>query len=627
MTEPTSASPAKAPVHSLLLIGVGFGILTGLMEAAGLMIFQRLNWQRWGPMMHVSEEILWISPIVDVVFFLALSLIIALVSRALKSGNAVRAVVTVLTFAAMYDWTTLTSRIYHRVCLLVALAAAVAIYRRSQSRVSSILAFWKLATPLLLASWIFIFAGIQGLRLLHERVAVARLPRAPADHPNVLVIVIDTLRADRVSSCGYKRNTTPNLDRLASGGVLFENAIATSSWSLPSHVSLITGQYPSAYALQQVQPEPWFGWGRSGLGGYPTIAESFRQSGYRTAAFSANRTYFSKDLGFGRGFIHFEDYFHSPADMFVRTLYGREFARIYLKRSERSLVKRALRKIGFTSVLDQDAEGSGSYGGAFGVRKRAAAINDEVLRWTSRDRQYPFFVFISYFNVHDPYGGPQNYPRTDWGSKNDVDAYDYGVKYTDEYLGRLVEKLENQRPQRSTLVVVTSDHGESLGQHQLQTHGRALYRELIRVPLVFFFPGHIPAGIRITRPVTNAAVSATLLDLLGDDEGVFPNRSLKPLWQNGPSNVDWPAPISELAQNKYPGKHDETADRLIPTATRGAMKSMVTPKWHLIEHQTLGNQLYDWLRDPDELNDVSSSPEGKKLSGELGQALRTQLAH
>src|SRR4029077_11619149 len=102
-------------------------------------------------------------------------------------------------------------------------------------------------------------------------------------------------------------------------------------------------------------------------------------------AFSANRTYFTRDLGFGRGFMHFEDYFHSSSDMFVRTLYGREFARIYLKRTDRSLVKRVLRTLGFTALLDQGAEGWGSYGGAFGIRKRADVINQEILEWVNRD--------------------------------------------------------------------------------------------------------------------------------------------------------------------------------------------------------------------------------------------------
>ena len=135
---------------------------------------------------------------------------------------------------------------------------------------------------------------------------------------------------------------------------MFENAISTSSWSLPSHVSLVTGRYLIEHGVGNVQPEPWTGWGNEGLGGFATLGEALQQKGYRTGAFSANRTYFSRNLGFGRSFIHFEDYFHSPADMFVRTLYGREFARIYLKRSDHSLVKRTLRRLGWTGLLDQD---------------------------------------------------------------------------------------------------------------------------------------------------------------------------------------------------------------------------------------------------------------------------------
>ncbi len=195
------------------------------------------------------------------------------------------------------------------------------------------------------------------------------------------------------------------------------------------------------------------------------------------------------------GFIHFEDYFHSPADMFVRTLYGREFARIYLKRSEHSLVKRVLRKLGWDSLLDQDAEGSGSYGGAFGVRKRADVVNQEVMNWIAYDRQRPFFAFLNYFDVHDPYGGPRDYPKPSWPRQTTIDAYDDGVKYVDDYLQKLMEELDEHGMAKNTLVVITSDHGESLGQHHLETHGRALYWELIHVPLVMYYPGHVPAWV------------------------------------------------------------------------------------------------------------------------------------
>jgi arylsulfatase A-like enzyme len=469
----------------------------------------------------------------------------------------------------------------------------------------------------MVAAWILVFAGIQGGRWLHERNAVAHLPAVSAGTPNVLVMVVDTLRADHVSSYGYARPTTPNFDRLAQQGVRFENAISPCSWSLPSHVSLLTGRYQFEHGVGSVQPEPWLGWGDNGLGGLPTLGEALEQRGYRTGAFSANRTYFSRDLGFGRGFLHFEDYFQSPSDAFVRTLYGREFARIYLKRSEHSLVKRILRRFGFTSLLDQDAEGSGSYGGAFGVRKRADIVNQEVLDWIDRDRQRPFFAFLNYFDVHDPYGGPRAYPKPSWPQQSDVDAYDDGTKYVDDFIGRLMEELGRRGLAQNTLVIITSDHGEALGQHHLRTHGKALYWEQIHVPLAIWYPGHVPAGVTVKQPVTNASIPPTVMDLLGDGaRSAFPPSSLSALWQTG-GVPHWPDPLSELARNAISDKEDQAARTLVPTASTGAMKSLVTSQWQLITHETLGDQLYDWVLDPAESNDVVHAPDGQATAGGL----------
>jgi arylsulfatase A-like enzyme len=303
--------------------------------------------------------------------------------------------------------------------------------------------------------------------------------------------------------------------------------------------------------------------------------------------------------------------------MFVRTLYGREFARIYLKRSDHSLVKRFLRKLSWTSMLDQDAEGSGSYGGAFGVRKRADAVNKETLDWIGGDRQRPFFAFLNYFDVHDPYGGPRSYPRSARPEQNAVDAYDNGVKYVDDYVQQLMEDLDRQGLTDNTLVIITSDHGESLGQHHLETHGRALYWELIRVPLVIYYPGHVPAGVKIERPVTNAAIPATVLNIIGGDESTFPGPALSALWKTPLATPRWADPLAELAQNKYPGKHDREADQLVPTATSGVMRSIASSKWHLIVHDKLGDQLYDWTRDPGESADLISTSEGKTAAVSL----------
>jgi arylsulfatase A-like enzyme len=597
------------------MLGLGAGIVTGFVEGAGLMIFQRINWARWGPMMHVSWEIIWISPVLDAILFLLLALVCVVVYRVAPRLPVTRALVFLMTFLSVYDWITLTSRLYQRACLLLALGVAVAFTRWCGKREVTFLQFWKRTTPWMVAAWVLAFAGIQGGNWLEERNAVANLPTAPPGTPNVLVIVVDTLRADHVSSYGYARPTTPNLDRLAAQGVRFDNAISPCSWSLPSHVSLLTGLYQFEHGVGSVQPEPWLGWGNKGMGGFPTLGEALDRRGYRTGAFSANRTYFSRNLGFGRGFIHFEDYFQSPSDAFVRTLYGREFARIYLKRSEHSLVKRMLRKLGFASLLDQDAEGSGSYGGAFGVRKRADVVNQEVVDWIDRDRQRPFFAFLNYFDVHDPYGGTRGYPKPSWPQQTDVDAYDNGVKYVDDYIGQLMAELGRRGLANNSLVIITSDHGEALGQHHLRTHGKALYWEQIHVPLVVWYPGHVPAGITVAAPVSNAAIPSTIMGFLGAQR-TFPPSSLSALWQTG-GVPNWPDPLSELAHNAISDKEDRAARTLVPTSSTGAMKSLVTTQWQLITHETMGDQLYDWVVDPAESNNLTPTPEGQATAGDL----------
>jgi arylsulfatase A-like enzyme len=613
---------------SVLMLSLWAGVLAGLVEGLGLLLFQRINWARWGPTIHVSWPIVWICPIVDAAFFLILGFLVWLLSRSNRRIPQRQVLVALLSFLAFYDWLTVTGRLYHLSRIIFALGAAAASGRWFAAHEQKSMQFCRRSLPYLLGLYVAAFVAIEGGGWWSERAATARLPEAAPGAPNVLVIVIDTLRADHVSSYGYSRPTTPNLDRLAGEGVLFENAIAPSSWSLPSHVSLVTGKYLHDHKVGNVQPEPWLGWGAAGLGGFPTLGEALEQKGYRTAAFSANRTYFSHDLGFGRAFIHFEDYFNSVADCFVRTLYGREFARIYLIRSEKSLVKRTLRKLGWTSLLDQDAEGSGSYGGAFGIRKHSDEVNHELVNWIGDGSKHPFFAMLNYFDVHDPYGGPSSYPKPAWSQSTDIDRYDDGVKYVDDCLGRLMRALEEKGLSKNTLVIVTSDHGEALGQHFLMRHGHVLYWELIRVPLVVWDPRHVVAGARVSRPVSNAAIAATVMDLLSPNgQTIFPGRGLNQLWNGLISPSAWENPMSELAKNENAIGLDRQAQNLEPTAMDGAMSSLVTPQWHFIRHEKLGEQLYDWVHDPNEMNNVINTPEGQAAARTLRVEMQNPAAH
>ena len=606
-------SGSSAPIGTLVLIAAWFGIFAGLTEGVGLLLFQRINWAQWGRLMHVSEEVLWISPLVDLFFFLIVTLLVWLISRCSWRVPPIRLLVFLLTFLTIYDWLTLTNRLYHRACIVLALGVAVAFTRWITKREASNISFWKTSAPWLAVVFLLTLVAIQGEKWTHERIAVAKLQAAPQSSTNVLVIVLDTLRADHLSSYGYPRATSPEIDRIASQGVLFENAIAPCSWSLPSHASLLTGRVPSKHGMQNVQSMPWLGWGKNSLGGYPTLGDVLKERGYRTGAFSANRVYFTRNVGLGRGFVHFEDYFDSVGDSFVRTLYGREFARLYLNRTEKSKVTRALRYLGLESWLDKDSEGSGDFGGAYGVRKRASVVNQELLHWIDRDQRHPFFAFLNYLDVHYSYGGPQDYPEPDWDRGTTIDEYDAGLKYVDDYIGRLLRELEQRGLTRNTIVVITSDHGESLGAHGLTYHGAALYRELIQVPLIISYPPQIPPGLRVTAPVSNTAIAATIMDLLGaGDQGAFafPGPPLNALWKSPKAQANWPDPISELAQTDIIVPADRVVEGKIPIATNGWMRSVVTPRWHLITHEKLGHQLYDWTNDPDESRNLIDTTEG-----------------
>lgn len=618
----------SVPLGALFSIAVWFAIVAGFGEGLGLLLFQRINWRQWARVMHVSKEILWISPVVDLCFFLLIGLAVALGSRISRRIPAVRVLVFLLVFLTVYDWLMLTGHFYRRAALLFALGVAVAFGRWFRQHESATVRAWRRSALGLAAAVIVAIIGIQSGKWINENNAVSSLPTATPGSPNILVIVVDTLRADHLSSYGYSRATSPNIDRFARSGVLFENAIAPSSWSLPSHASLVTGRAVHEHGMGNVQPMPWLGWGNSGLNGLPTLGEALQKQGYRTGAFSANRIYFTSNVGLGRGFIHFEDYFDSVGDSFVRTQFGREFARLYMNRSAKSKFTRAFRYFGLSAWLDKDSEGSGDYGGIYGIRKRADEVNRETLRWVARDRQHPFFAFLNYLDVHFGYGGPAGYPKPAWDKGTTIDEYDAGVKYTDDFIGQLLHGLDSMGVLKNTIVIITSDHGESLGDHGLSFHGAALYWELVHVPLVVSypnqsypnqsFPGHVPQGVRVQQPVANAAIANTVLSLVGAKQNPFPGPSLAALWgPSAPQNS--PNVVSELPQTNTIVAADQAMQGKIPIATNGWMTSVISPQWQLIRHEKLGDQIYNWKADPGELTNLANTPQGRAAVAALGR--------
>jgi arylsulfatase A-like enzyme len=191
-------------------------------------------------------------------------------------------------------------------------------------------------------------------------------------------------------------------------------------------------------------------------------------------------------------------------------------------------------------------------------------------------------------------------PATAEELQGEVDAYDGAIAYTDDQIGRLFAELQERHLADNTMIVITADHGESFDEHGLFIHGNSLYREQIRVPLVFYWPSRIPQGVRISRPVSNAAIPATLMDLIGSSpESAFPLASLAQLWKTS-QDLDWPFPESDLAQLPWNPKAPNYA---------GAMRSMSGPRFHYIWNEKLGEELYDWRNDPEERHDLAKNGE------------------
>jgi arylsulfatase A-like enzyme len=267
------------------------------------------------------------------------------------------------------------------------------------------------------------------------------------------------------------------------------------------------------------------------------------------------------------------------------------------------------------------------------MRKRATEVNREALNWIDRDSTRPFFVFMNYFDVHRPYttppGSPRKFVHLDthglWLDQIDsptpegrTNAYDECIAYEDHQLQDFLDQLKQRGLSDKTLLVITSDHGDMLGEHGLYSHRNSLYRPLIHVPLIFWAPGLVPSGVRIQTPVSNIAIAATISGALGINQ-VFPGRSLSSLWSAQPSPQPWPHPISELARFK-----DESPN----TPSRyGAMDSLVTPEYHYMFHDKFGTELFDWVRDPQEKTSLAKTPQGQNAAVTLAAEVREQLAH
>jgi len=568
---------------------IWFGLVTGLVEGVLLYLLQRFELLR-GQITYLgtSWQVLWAAPIFDLILFLIVGGAMSLVVGFLPRVFAKRLSLFVFSFMMVFPWilSYLSGRLSPVATGILAAGIGYQLSLTLYEREKKFAPFVRRNVIGLGVVTLALLVIIQGGYWIQERVTVSNLPQAKDFAPNVLMIVVDTLRADHLSLQGYDRNTDPNMTRIAREGVMFENAYATSSWTLTAHASLFTGRWPYEHKADG---------GRSLDDTYPTIAEALSSRGYRTGAFNGNFETVTKHWGFARGFSHFEDYYRTIPQLAVSSVYGR-FMEYYV----------------FHKVFNME----------YSIDRRwAPGINQSALNWIDQNNEKPFFVFINYFDVHAPYisqdrgmfsdmANPGGLVNTDWTTANiynpktpeqiqgEIDAYDGGIYYTDQQIQNLLNELDKHDVLDNTIVIITSDHGELFGEHGLWEHHNSLYKPVIHVPLIIWEPGTVPQGVRIPTVVSNVSLPVTILNMLGyQDQTEFPGPSLVSLWTDPNSAAQWPDPIAEMAESSWVNPNH--------LSINGDMVSVISNDWQYIEHEINGVELYDMNNDPDQLSNLA----------------------
>jgi arylsulfatase A-like enzyme len=472
-----------------------------------------------------------------------------------------------------------------------------------------------------------VLAGLVGLtavisitrQALAESQARARLPAAPAGARNVILIVMDTVRAASLGLYGYPRDTSPCLARWANEGVRFEWAIAAAPWTFPSHCTFMTGQWPStlgAHWLPTLEPA------------YPTLAGFLSSRGYLTAGFAANTYWCSYESGMNRGFVHYEDYPLSLGTILGSTMPGRWIL-------ENFPGSRGFYRVKWIRAQSRDAQG----------------INRSFLNWLSREghRGRPFFAFLNYLDAHEPFVPPDDrtahfglrpQSRADstmlleyWdldklklGERHIElarDSYDDCIAALDQQLGLLLDELDRRKLLSDTLVIITSDHGEQFGEHGVFNHGFSVYAQEVHVPLLLISKD-TPKGLSIPEPVSLRDIPATVVDLAGlAGESPLPGRSVAECWRSSArsaqasgawaaSEVDIPAVIGPERGHGPP--------------QRGFAMSLFAQGLHYLVDVRGNEELYELASDPRELRNLKDDPRETpaldRFRNSLGEFLR-----
>lgn len=436
---------------------------------------------------------------------------------------------------------------------------------------------------------LIVMAALGGSHSMPPEARYPELSKKGGSGPNLVFIVLDTVRADRLSLYGHQRDTTPFLDLVAEKGVLFKRAYTPSPWTLPSHASMFTGRYPVEHNC--VHGSLWLD------ERFETLAEKLSAKGYVNLAFSAN-PWISSFTNLDQGFHvlrHAEVLFHEEP----------RFSGQAVARPAKALV---------------GASGPADSGAQEGIR-----VSKHWLKSAARDDR-PFFLFLNFMEAHLPYPHEEgayyffmdpararqelNKMEFNWlaydAGLRDLGAsdkeklrmwYDGSIHYLDRRLEELFRELRMQGLREDTLVVVVSDHGENIGFHNLWGHEFSMYHGLLHVPLIISFPGRVPNGYEVNEPYSLERLPALLMSLLEGDE--FP-RFDEESGEDGPlyASRNRPHRFMERVESYFPDYDPARFDR--------DQLSVIDWPYHFIWDSAGGHELYRVDRDPHEEDDLAN---------------------
>jgi len=598
----------------MLCFVIWFSILSALAGIA----FLRMKGFMGGATVYLRYHTLWMAPTVNVAILGIAGLVTLPVVMRLSRPMAVRVTCVVLGSVSFLSILCLESgRTFSRIHFIPKVILAVGLAIALQSLIAKcVLGFERFVrrTTIGLILLVLVLTAVVGSRqYFHERENIAGLPDPPESAPNVLLIVLDTVRAQSMSLYGYERPTTPFLKSLAEQGVVFQWAIASCSHTLPSHATLFTGRF---------QYETGANWATPLGPKYPTLAEILSSNGYATAGFVANTNVCTAINGLARGFGRFEDQI---------TFVGKFFNSSPLIRF--ALKQNWIRKlIGYRDMLG---------------RKRVDRITNDFLRWFDRlPSGRPFFAFLNYYDAHQPYLPPEEFDgmfgptdllgtylgRYNHGvpcshdntSPEEIqalhNAYDASIAYLDAGMKRLFDELRRREILDRTLVILVSDHGEEFGEHSVFGHGTDLQIQSIHVPLLLRYPDSVPAGVVVSKPVSLRDVPITTMEILElKDAGAFPGRLLSRYWidTGGSQSEKDESMLSELIYAPW--------DPNWAPVSKGDMKSLVTGEMHYIRNGDGTEEVYNLRDDPEEHNNLIEIPLGAEAAAKARHVIEGNL--